>query len=567
MHSSGSPLSSPSPLDLRPVLGGPAIPAMHHSHESIHRVQSPGNAANSTNQQHNHHPRQHHNQHLQSIVNGNTSSINSTTISGNITGSSSNDNNSHHDEGDGTDGTTGSTSNGTGSTKTSRAQALVKPPYSYIALITMAILQSPQKKLTLSGICDFIMNRFPYYKEKFPAWQNSIRHNLSLNDCFIKIPREPGNPGKGNFWTLDPLAEDMFDNGSFLRRRKRYKRTTIPPGMNFPAVFNPFAPFWIRKPVPVIPMQFPPHANMAAFGDGLPVPSRSDFILESKLNLFGGKMDDLNAAVMENSEFLQRNVDSLKISSAMNKFFHGYNSDGSGPSGSYEDNVNSLQCNNNNNNSSSIIRDSMSGYFTKTNNNVPMNIHNDRYPVCVNRNEPSPLVIGTGDNANAYDLELSNDDKIDVESDDDFKSMGKDYDHEQKRTETYSIRNGHYSPTERKPTKQYESTKPLNDVEEDCCEDDDNSDKASSGSPDPQQSSHKSFYMNSFEDTGHFLPDAIGGKYENLKSAAENDELNVVDTYGETKLVGYDYVSRKRKFGNTKGFSIENLIGCNVDDR
>ncbi|AWP07283.1 FoxD5 [Scophthalmus maximus] len=144
----------------------------------------------------------------------------------------------------------------------------VKPPYSYIALITMAILQSPLKKLTLSGICDFISNKFPYYRDKFPAWQNSIRHNLSLNDCFIKIPREPGNPGKGNYWSLDPASEDMFDNGSFLRRRKRFKRNqpefgkdglVFYSGMNFHRAYG--QPYFVQgqvTPPPAAPARYMP---------------------------------------------------------------------------------------------------------------------------------------------------------------------------------------------------------------------------------------------------------------------------------------------------------------------
>ncbi|GCC27946.1 forkhead box protein E1 [Chiloscyllium punctatum] len=102
-----------------------------------------------------------------------------------------------------------------------------KPPYSYIALIAMAIASSLDRKLTLGGIYRFITERFPFYRENPKKWQNSIRHNLTLNDCFVKIPREPGRPGKGNYWALDPAADDMFENGSFLRRRKRFKRSDI----------------------------------------------------------------------------------------------------------------------------------------------------------------------------------------------------------------------------------------------------------------------------------------------------------------------------------------------------
>ncbi|XP_032829975.1 uncharacterized protein LOC116953834 [Petromyzon marinus] len=108
--------------------------------------------------------------------------------------------------------------------------AHAKPPYSYISLITMAIQQSSGKMLTLCEIYQWITDLFPFYRQNQQRWQNSIRHSLSFNDCFVKVPRSPDKPGKGSFWALHPDSGNMFENGCYLRRQKRFKCHKKAPG-------------------------------------------------------------------------------------------------------------------------------------------------------------------------------------------------------------------------------------------------------------------------------------------------------------------------------------------------
>lgn len=95
----------------------------------------------------------------------------------------------------------------------------VKPTHSYIALIAMAILSCPNKKMILGDIYQYISDNFPYYRNKDKSWRNSIRHNLSLNECFIKAGRSEN--GKGNYWAIHPANLEDFANGDFRRRRAR----------------------------------------------------------------------------------------------------------------------------------------------------------------------------------------------------------------------------------------------------------------------------------------------------------------------------------------------------------
>ena len=96
-----------------------------------------------------------------------------------------------------------------------------KPSHSYIGLIGMAILQAKEKKLVLSDIYQWILDNYPYFRTRGPGWRNSIRHNLSLNDCFIKAGRAAN--GKGHYWAVHPAVVDDFEKGDFRRRRAQRK--------------------------------------------------------------------------------------------------------------------------------------------------------------------------------------------------------------------------------------------------------------------------------------------------------------------------------------------------------
>ncbi|XP_053321464.1 forkhead box protein M1 [Spea bombifrons] len=79
-----------------------------------------------------------------------------------------------------------------------------RPPYSYMALIQFAINSTPGKRMTLKDIYTWIEDHFPYFKYVAkPGWKNSIRHNLSLHDMFV---RETAANNKLSYWTIHPQA-------------------------------------------------------------------------------------------------------------------------------------------------------------------------------------------------------------------------------------------------------------------------------------------------------------------------------------------------------------------------
>ncbi|KAK4239967.1 hypothetical protein C8A03DRAFT_31896 [Achaetomium macrosporum] len=132
-----------------------------------------------------------------------------------------------------------------------------KPNHSYAQLIAMAIVRSPQRRLTLSQIYKWITDTFAYYRTKDDAgWQNSIRHNLSLNKYFVKQERPKDDPGKGNYWVIEPGCECL------LLKERPSRKLEVPTAENMPVMSTRLEPSQpqtqlTRIAEPMLPPQFP----------------------------------------------------------------------------------------------------------------------------------------------------------------------------------------------------------------------------------------------------------------------------------------------------------------------
>jgi hypothetical protein len=96
----------------------------------------------------------------------------------------------------------------------------IKPPHSYAQLIGQAILSSEEEMLTLSNIYDYIKFRYAFFRYTNAGWQNSIRHNLSLNKSFEKVARRTDEPGKGMKWKIADSEREEFIKKQMLNPRK-----------------------------------------------------------------------------------------------------------------------------------------------------------------------------------------------------------------------------------------------------------------------------------------------------------------------------------------------------------
>eukprot|EP01135_Chromosphaera_perkinsii_P007809 Nk52_evm1s1020 gene=Nk52_evmTU1s1020 len=105
-----------------------------------------------------------------------------------------------------------------------------KPNKSFVAMISQVIMQSNEGALTVNDIYEGIKANYSYYATTTNmAWKNSVRHNLSLNSCFLRKVPDGKDPKavKGAKWSLTKEGATIFskfcfeENPNTTRRRSR----------------------------------------------------------------------------------------------------------------------------------------------------------------------------------------------------------------------------------------------------------------------------------------------------------------------------------------------------------
>ncbi|GIY19620.1 forkhead box protein F1-B [Caerostris extrusa] len=121
-----------------------------------------------------------------------------------------------------------------GSTKKSGSgmRKLEKPPYSYIALIVMAIQSSPTMKLTLNEIYEYLQSKFSFFRGEYKKVGKTLSGTIYLlmivSSSFQKVSVALA---KGHYWTVDPASVTVFQDGSSKRRPRGFKRRCHIPDM------------------------------------------------------------------------------------------------------------------------------------------------------------------------------------------------------------------------------------------------------------------------------------------------------------------------------------------------
>ncbi|WRT65505.1 uncharacterized protein IL334_002448 [Kwoniella shivajii] len=90
----------------------------------------------------------------------------------------------------------------------------LKPTSTFATIIHRSLQCLPRGRGTLGEVCNWVAGEWEWFRLNVDSgWQNSIRHNLSLNKAFLKVSRIPEDDpeSKGSVWIIDPEEGPLFE--------------------------------------------------------------------------------------------------------------------------------------------------------------------------------------------------------------------------------------------------------------------------------------------------------------------------------------------------------------------